>query len=450
MQATNIQRAFFATLLLIVTLTFLWLIRGFLQPIFWAIALGIVMYPVHSRLDQRLHHRASLAAVLSMLLVVVIVLLPLAGVVAAITTEAASLYQRLEAGDFRLDRFYTEAQQHVPQLTHALNAMGIHIDRLQAQLLAAAGGVSRFVASRALAIGQNTVRITVFFFLMLYLLFFFLRDGPRMLDGLVGALPLGDARERQLLARFAEVSRATIKGTLLIGLVQGSLGGIAFWLLGLSAPVLWGSVMALTSILPAIGPAIVWAPAAIVLLVTGNIGAGIGLALIGAFVIGTVDNLLRPILVGRDTRMPDYLVLLSTLGGLAAFGLAGIVIGPIIAAFFLSCWHMASEEFGEDGSGIAPLPPAGSEAPEARSPDSRSPEPRSPQLEARTSGAAAAPGGGELGDAAARTEPATGSGPAAAAPAPAANSAGTDGRADPGGDNAPENTRADARLEVNR
>jgi predicted PurR-regulated permease PerM len=349
MHPTMVQRAFFGALLFLVTLAFLWLIRGFLQPIFWAIALGIVIYPVHWRLENRFGHRSSLAAFASMLLIVLIVLLPLAGVITAITTEAATLYQRLEAGDFQLDRIYREIQLHLPQLVSALDAIGINPERLQAQFSAAAVGVSRFLASRALAIGQNTLRIAVFFFLMLYLLFFFLRDGTRLLESVVRALPLGDARERQLLARFAEVSRATIKGTLVIGLAQGTIGGIAFWALGISAPVLWGAVMALMSILPAIGPAVVWVPAAVVLIANGHIAAGIVLIVVGMFVIGLADNLLRPILVGRDTRMPDYLVLLSTLGGLTAFGLAGIVIGPIIAAFFLSCWHMAREEFGEDG-----------------------------------------------------------------------------------------------------
>lgn len=384
MQATTVQRAFFAALLFIVTLTFLWLIRGFLQPIFWAIALAIVMYPIHRRLDRRLRHRASLAALISMLLIVLIVLLPLAGIIAAITTEAAALYQRLEAGDFQLNQLYASAQQHLPQLIHWLNAFGVNVERLQAQLSAAAVGTSRFIASRVLAIGQNTLRIAIYFFIMLYLLFFFLRDGMRMLDGLVSALPLGDERERQLLARFAEVSRATIKGTLVIGIVQGALGGIAFWVLGIAAPVLWGAVMALMSILPAIGPAVVWMPAAIVLLVSGHVAGGIALILVGMFVIGSVDNLLRPILVGRDTRMPDYLVLLSTLGGLAGFGLAGIVIGPIIAAFFLSCWHMAGEEFGEDAWSGKTLPaptdepsggPADSEGEARRAAPARSIEP---------------------------------------------------------------------------
>jgi predicted PurR-regulated permease PerM len=178
-----------------------------------------------------------------------------------------------------------------------------------------------------------------------------------LLEGLVRALPLGDERERHLLGRFAEVSRATIKGTLVVGAAQGAIGGIAFAVLGLGAPVLWGVVMALASILPAVGPALVWLPASIWLLTHDRIVAGVVLILIGVFVIGLVDNVLRPILVGRDTRMPDYLVLLSTLGGLAAFGLAGIIIGPIIAAFFLSMWQMAHAEFHAEDRGD-PKPPA--------------------------------------------------------------------------------------------
>ena len=161
------------------------------------------------------------------------------------------------------------------------------------------------------------------------------------------ALPLGDARERFLMRRFAEVSRATIKGTMVVGVVQGTIGGIAFAALGIGAPVLWGAVMAFLSILPAVGSALIWLPAAIILIVNDRVVAGIALIFIGVLVIGLVDNFLRPLLVGRDTRMPDYLILLSTLGGLAGFGFAGIVIGPIIAAFFLAVWQMAHSEFTE-------------------------------------------------------------------------------------------------------
>ena len=344
----TIDRTFFVALLVVVTIAFLWLVRGFLQPVFWAVALGIVVFPVHGRIERRLGGRKSLAAAASMLLVLVVVILPLGGVIAAVTTEAAGLYARLAGGDIDPTGIYRFVERNLPQLVSLLQSVGIDPERLQAQLSAGAVEASQFIASSAIEIGQDTLRVTVFFFLMIYLLFFFLRDGRRMLDGLVHALPLGDERERHLLARFAEVSRATIKGTFVIAVIQGAIGGAAFAVLGIGAPALWGVVMALLSIVPAVGPALVWVPAAIMLIAGGNLVSGIVLVAVGVVIIGLVDNLLRPLLVGRDTRMPDYLILLSTLGGLTAFGLAGVVIGPIIAAFFLSVWAMAAEEFGEE------------------------------------------------------------------------------------------------------
>ncbi len=344
----TIDRTFFVALLVVVTIAFVWLVRGFLQPVFWAVALGIVVFPVHGRIEQRLGGRKSLAAAASMLLVLVVVILPLAGVIAAVTTEAAGLYARLADGDVVPSAVYAFVEENVPALLTLLQSLGIDPERLQTQLSAGAVQASQFIATQALQLGQDTVRVTVFFFLMIYLLFFFLRDGRQVLDGVVRALPLGDERERYLIGRFAEVSRATIKGTFVIAVIQGAIGGAAFALLGIGAPVLWGVVMALLSIVPAVGPALVWIPAAIMLIADGNLVGGLVLVAVGVFIIGLIDNLLRPVLVGRDTRMPDYLILLSTLGGLAAFGLAGVVIGPIIAAFFLSVWAMAAEEFEEE------------------------------------------------------------------------------------------------------
>jgi predicted PurR-regulated permease PerM len=357
MNQNNVERAFFVALLMAVTLAFFWLIRGFIQPIFWAIALGIVVYPLHARLAQRLAHRKSLAASISVVAVVIVVILPLIGLGAAVAQEGSALYERLDTGDRGAAGIFARVQERMPQITALLDRVGIDPARLEGQIQSAAVTASRYIAERALAIGQGTLRGTVFFFLMLYLLFFFLRDGPRMLESLVRALPLGDHRERHLLRRFAEVSRATIKGTLVVGLVQGAIGGIAFAVLGISAPVLWGVVMALLSILPVVGTALVWLPAAIFLFVNGQILGGVALIFIGVFVIGLTDNLLRPILVGRDTRLPDYLILLATLGGLAGFGLAGVIIGPIIAAFFLSVWHMAEKEFSAMPIEPVPEPP---------------------------------------------------------------------------------------------
>jgi predicted PurR-regulated permease PerM len=158
-------------------------------------------------------------------------------------------------------------------------------------------------------------------------------------------LPLGDARERRLFQKFAEVARATIKGTLVIGLVQGVLGGLIFWMLGIEAAALWGVVMAVLSLLPAGGAALVWVPAVIVLIATGQLLEGLILLVFGTLIIGLADNVLRPILVGRDTQMPDYLVLITTLGGIALFQLSGVVIGPIIGALFLTVWEMFGQEY---------------------------------------------------------------------------------------------------------
>jgi predicted PurR-regulated permease PerM len=360
MTESNVERAFFVGLLMVVTLAFFWLIRGFLQPIFWAVALGIVVYPLHAKLQRRLHDRKALAASISVVVVIIVVILPLIGLGAAVASEGTALYERLQNGGLGVGDIFARAEQRLPQLTALIERVGADPARLREQAQSAAVTVSRAIAERALSIGSGTLRGTIMFFLMLYLLFFFLRDGPRMLEAMISALPLGDQRERHLLERFAEVSRATIKGTLVVGIVQGTIGGIAFAVLGIGAPVLWGTVMALLSILPAVGTALVWLPAAILLIINDQIFAGIALILVGVFVIGLVDNLLRPVLVGRDTQLPDYLILLATLGGLAGFGLAGIIIGPTIAAFFLSVWLMAQDEFraapGEEGAD--PPPPS--------------------------------------------------------------------------------------------
>jgi predicted PurR-regulated permease PerM len=347
MQDNSMQKGFFVALLLFVTLAFLWLIRGFLQPIFWAVAFAIVIAPLYDRILTWMRGRENLAALVTVVLVVVLVILPVIGVAAAVTSEAAGLYQRWSTSGLQLEGLFERVEQWMPQATGVLERFGFDPSRLSSQISSAAVAASQFMASRALAIGQDTVRITVLFFLMLYLLYFFLRDGSRLVEGMIRVLPLGDARERHLMARFAEVSRATIKGTLVVGIAQGAIGGIAFALLGIGAPVLWGVVMAVLSILPAIGTALIWGPAAIWLLFSGRIVAGIVLIFVGVVVIGLTDNFLRPLLVGRDTRMPDYLILLATLGGLTAFGLAGIIAGPIIAAFFLSVWQMAHTEFQE-------------------------------------------------------------------------------------------------------
>lgn len=207
------------------------------------------------------------------------------------------------------------------------------------------------VGQRALDVGQNTFQFFVNLGLMLYLTFFLLRDGPALVNLLIRALPLGDDRERMIFSKFAEVTRATVKGNLVIAVIQGALGGLIFWILGMPAAVLWAVVMALLSLIPALGASLVWVPVALYMYAVGDVTEALILVLFGVFVIGLVDNLLRPVLVGRDTKLPDYLVLFSTLGGLTLFGITGFALGPLLAGLFVSFWQIFIQEFNVEPAG---------------------------------------------------------------------------------------------------
>lgn len=201
------------------------------------------------------------------------------------------------------------------------------------------------------SIGQSTVEFVINFFVTLYLLFFLLRDGDLLIARIRKAVPLQDERQRALIRKFTTVIRATVKGDILVALLQGTLGGLIFWILGVNAPLLWGVLMAFLSLLPAFGASLVWLPVALYFLATGAIWKGAVLIAFGALIIGLVDNFLRPALIGKDTRMPDYVVLISTLGGLEIFGINGFIFGPAIAAMFLAVWSIFSASWERYRSG---------------------------------------------------------------------------------------------------
>jgi predicted PurR-regulated permease PerM len=346
-RSTAIQNVSFLVLVALTTLVFLALIGSFLMPVFWAAVLATVFFPLQSRYVATLGGRRSLASVATILTIMMLVVIPLFLVGLAMSREAIDLHEEIMSGAIDLQAPLRFLQRITPLASDYLGGLGIDVEGLVQRLSTTAVTVSQFIASRALGIGQDVLRITALFFVMVYILFFFLRDGRQLVATLIRMLPLGDARERQLLAKFAEVSLATIKGTLVVGIVQGAIGAVLFWALGIPAPVFWGTLMAMFSVLPAVGPGLVWLPAAVILLGMGQIVKGIILIAAGVLVIGLVDNVLRPLLVGRDTQMPDYLVLLATLGGLALFGVSGFVIGPVIAAFFLVVWEMFADEYAE-------------------------------------------------------------------------------------------------------
>lgn len=337
--AKTVDRTFFFLLLLAVTLAFYGLIAEFVMPIFWALILAVLFHPLQHYLLRTIPDRPSLDAFITTLTIVFAVLIPVFLVVLAVAQEAASIVQDIEAGNLHPQTGLAWLQEQIPALTRLLDRFGVELGQVQEGLSQAAMASGKWIASNALVIGQSTLTFFLQLFVMLYLLYFFVRDGGIMLQRVRQTLPLDETLARHLGGRFATVARATLKGTFLIGAIQGAIGGLAFWALGLRGPILWGVVMALFSLLPAVGPAIVWIPAAIMLIATGSWIKGVILILIGSVIIGLVDNLLRPVLVGRDAGLPDYIILLATLGGISMFGLSGVLIGPIIAALFFTVWH---------------------------------------------------------------------------------------------------------------
>jgi predicted PurR-regulated permease PerM len=335
----------FLVLLIAVSLAFGWILWPFYGAVLWATILAIVFAPVHRRLLATLPGWPNLAALVTLLIIVTIVLLPLALTAGSLASEASSLYERVQSGELNLGRIMQRFLDALPGwATNILDRLGVDdVGDIQKRVTALLKEGSQFFATQAVVVGQGTANLLISLFIMLYLLFFLLRDGGRLASRIKNAVPLRSEHKRALFEKFAVVVRAMVKGTILVAVVQGALGGLIFWLLGIHAPVLWGVVMAFLSLLPAVGAAVVWLPVALYLLATGAVIKGVVLIAFGAGVIGLVDNVLRPYLVGKDTRMPDYVVLISTLGGIAMFGLNGFVIGPLIAAMFIAVWGISSD-----------------------------------------------------------------------------------------------------------
>ena len=345
MRFQYIQQAFLLGFLAVATISFVWLIQDFLLAVFWAIVLAIVFYPLQKKFLTWTGGRNSLASLFTTLTILLLVITPIAFLATLAVGESVDVYQRISAGN---SAGTVPILDQISSVTQSLERYGIPTGDLETRLASLTREASSWIASHALSFGQGLASFVLQFFIMLYTLFFMLHDGVRWEKKLIEVLPLGDVRERRLFAKFAGTTRATMKGTFLIELMQGALGGVMFWIAGISAPVLWGSVMAFFSIIPALGPSIIWAPAGIILLVSGNVWQGVFVLIFGGIVISFSDNLVRPRLVGRDTEMPDVLILLSTLGGLSLFGITGFVLGPVIAAFFLAMWAMFQEDYQKE------------------------------------------------------------------------------------------------------
>jgi predicted PurR-regulated permease PerM len=338
----------FFVILGLVTIIFLYLLKPFFFPIFWAAVIAGVFRPLYSRINGKLDC-PNLSTAILFLFIALIILLP-AGVVGTLAfNESLRLYAALAPDTRHMDRNFqhlinTIAGNSIAHLFHINKAL------LITKTTEVAQGITSYIFVHLTDLTQNTLGLLVKFAIMLYTLFFFVRDGDRFLRMAVKVLPLGLGREKFLYERFIVTARSTLKVTLIIGGIQGALGGIVFWVTDVEGALIWGLLMILMAIVPVVGCSVIWAPAGILMLMTGHIWEGILILAVGFLVISTVDNLLRPILIGKDVEMHPLLIFLSTLGGIILFGFSGFVIGPVITSLLIALWEMNDEFYRNEKS----------------------------------------------------------------------------------------------------
>lgn len=343
---SKIRRNLLFILVLMVTAAFFGLIGDFVLTTFWAAVIATIFHRLYRRLAIFFKGRNSLASTVMTLSILVFIIVPMVFLTISLVKQSSGLIEGIETQQITPTVVIDFAEGKFPTAMDWLSEHNFGPTRMREELNKASVSLAQTIGSKALSYTGSLLNFFVQFSLMLYLLFFFLRDGRSIMRSITNAIPMGNIREEQLFTRFASVSRATLKGTLIVALVQGVIGGVLFALVGIPAALLWGVVMTFLALLPVGGSAIIWGPAAIILFAQGHTIKAVIVILVGSLIIGLVDNVLRPILVGRDTQMPDFLVLLSTLGGITYFGLSGFVIGPVIAALFLTVWEMLGKEFG--------------------------------------------------------------------------------------------------------
>jgi len=341
-------RAVFLLLLVIgITLLFISMIRSFLIALLLGAIFSGLAQPAYRRVLGWVRGRRSIASGITLLLFVFVLLVPAAVFLGIVANQAVQVSESVGPWISDIQRQINQpggVNRLIDQLPFS-DTIRPYQEQIAQKVGELAASIGEFVVGHLAAITRGTVTFIFLLFVMLYAMFFFLKDGGRILKKILYYLPLSSRDENRMLERFVSVSRAVVKGTFLIGIVQGGLSGLSFAVVGLPAAAFWGTVMVVLSIIPGIGAALVWVPAGVYLLVTGHVGAAIGLILWNAIVVGTVDNLMRPWLVGRDTQMPDLLILLGTLGGIVLFGAAGVIIGPIVAALFITVWELYGEAF---------------------------------------------------------------------------------------------------------
>jgi predicted PurR-regulated permease PerM len=344
MKLQNYNTYFFFGMLGAVSIATFFLFKPFLTAILTAAILAALFQKPYQYLVRKTKERVHLSSLITVMLIFCIIIIPVLTVTGLITNEANKIFQRISSGDTQYQETIANVFRSLEQ-TPLLQSINIS-EKIEQQDI---GGIIQNVSKWVLTIAQKTYQgvasFILWFFVMFFTLYYFLIEGKTIMKRIMFLSPLKDSQESLLIERFLSISKATLKGTLIIGIIQGSLGGLLFAALGMSSAVIWAVVMTILSVIPLLGAGIVWFPAAIIMFAFGEVVKGIIILIFGGAVISTIDNILRPKLVGRDTQMHPLLVFFATLGGIAVFGIAGFIIGPIIMALFLALWEIYAVEF---------------------------------------------------------------------------------------------------------
>ena len=341
------RKKFMLGMMFLFLVAFLALISGFFQSLLLAAVFSGVLYPLYLWFQKLTGERSALSSILTLLVSLLVIIIPLILLLGLVAEQAIGITMMAKP-------WLAEQLSAANMNNHALpgwlpfaDRLAPYSEQISAKMAEIAGKAGGFTALGLAKMSEGAAMFFLQLFVMLYAMFSFLISGPTLMDKIMAHMPLRNIDKKKMVEVGLSVSRATIKGTLIISIIQGILGGLGFMVAGISSSVFWGAVMAVLSVLPGIGAALVWVPAVIYLLISGKTIAGICLLIYCAGVVGTVDNFLRPMLVGRDAQMPDLLILLSTLGGLALFGASGLVLGPILAALFITVLSIYSQVFAD-------------------------------------------------------------------------------------------------------
>jgi predicted PurR-regulated permease PerM len=342
----NVNKIILLIMVTAISALFLTMIRQFLMAIFMAGLFSAMSVPIHRWLTPRLNNRKNLASTLIIIAIVCLILIPLALLISVVIGQAVHVGQSISPW---IESFVEEPgilSEHISKIPH-YDILLPYRDMILEKAGEIVGTISNMLITSLTSLTKITLNALFNIVIMLYVMFYFLSMGEVLLKKILYYLPMEHEDEKRLLLRFTSVTSATMKSTFIIGILQGGLCGFAFFLAGIQGAVFWGTIMAVLSIIPAVGTAIVWLPALVILAIGGDFSGAILLAIICGAVAGNLDNLLRPRLVGKDTEMHDLFVLFGTLGGIALFGVLGIIIGPIISALFITIWEIYGDAFHE-------------------------------------------------------------------------------------------------------